>query len=252
MSRSSSSTYKVPSTLKHALPWSHLTRSKIRWLGTKISILTLQTRKMKYSAWNIMAPNHPRISGCADKCFTTSWVEAGREEEGRLWQQPWFIELANSQGINAPIMANFKLHPNTARVMPSPRRVGWREGEGQIALGPRYSCNRFSTKYELMDSLYLADFMKGSALTKYWERPHCFRCHTSQQKVLNPIPYFLWLISELPAPTRQQPKWILPRLAALRILQITGPALFLLFHPASKIIGLKKKKKVCPFYGCLR
>lgn len=64
-------------------------------------------------------------------------------------------------------MANVKLHPNTARAKPSPRRGGWREGEGQTALGPRYSWNRFSTRYELMGSLYLADFMKGSALTKY-------------------------------------------------------------------------------------
>lgn len=198
MSHSSSSTYKVPSTLKHALPWSHLSLSRMRWLGTKISILTLQTRKMKYSAWNIMAKNHPsggRQESVAVQINAFIWVEAGREEERRLWQQPWFIELADSQGISAPIMANFKLHPNTARAKPSPRRGGWREGEGQIALGPRYSWNRFSTKYELMGSLYLADFMKGPALTKYWERPHCFRCHTSQQKVLKPIPYFLWSIS---------------------------------------------------------
>lgn len=59
MSQSCSSAHKAPSPPKHALPGSHLTLSRVRGLGAQISILTLQTREMKHSAWNIMAKNHP-------------------------------------------------------------------------------------------------------------------------------------------------------------------------------------------------
>lgn len=56
----------------------------------------------------------------------TGWVGEGKEEGGK--QQPRFIELANFQGIRAPIMASFKLQPNTVRAMPSSRKVGQAEG----------------------------------------------------------------------------------------------------------------------------
>lgn len=84
-------------------------------------------------------------------------------------------------------------------------------------------------------------FQKGCSINEELrEAPQWFRCNTSKQKALHLIPDCLQPISEHSASARQQPMWILPRVAALRISQITGlPHSF--FYPIQPLKLLDKK-----------
>lgn len=71
--------------------------------------------------------------GVLANIWPAGWVGGrGRKDQQ---QQPWPIDLANSQVVNTPAVASFKLQPYPVGGKPTPRRVEQVEGKSHWAAG---------------------------------------------------------------------------------------------------------------------
>lgn len=175
----------------------------------------------------------------------TGWEGRRGKETGKQHWESWFIEQANLQGISAPVVATCKRQPNNIRVKLSPRRGqatewrAWRGGGGTDITEPQVFLQHMFYSVWIDQFSLSSWFYKGCSPNEgLRETPSGTGATPSNRRLWTCLtPYGPWPISEQQAPTRQQPRWILPRLAAWRILQITGLSLLLLAQPASKING---------------